>query len=106
MATYTVESKKRENNLNDSYKDKIYSEKRNLSAKKKKYFDTNDQNYGFNINIENKEEMKNSNKIKNLSKSVLNRKPNLKANIPINNKEIKDKYNHTNDDDFEEKEEE
>ena len=109
MATYTVERKKRENNLNDSYKDKIYSEKRNLSAKKKKYFDTNDQNYGFNINIENKEEIKNSNnvnKIKNLSKSVLNRKPNLKANIPINNKEIKDKYNHTNDDDFEEKEEE
>ena len=106
MATYTVERKKRENNLNDSYKDKIYSEKRNLSAKKKKYFDTNEQKYGFNINIENKEEMKNSNKIKNLSKSVLNRKPNLKTNIPINNKEIKDKYNHTNDDDFEEKEEE
>ena len=106
MATYTVERLKRENNLNDSYKDKIYSEKRNLSAKKKKYFDTNEQKYGFNINIENKEEMKNSNKIKNLSKSVLNRKPNLKANIPINNKEIKDKYNHTNDDDFEEKEEE
>ena len=25
--------------------------------KKKKYFDTNEQKYGFNINIENKEEM-------------------------------------------------